>query len=171
MLATMTLRARPTLSLEEPLNPLDILTTPVVISNDGMLPLNNVDVATFIIDVRYLGGGEQYHSIGVNYVPPSRELDIGEKRTVPFREFVNKLYPPIFADVLMVVSFNRKYIPFSETSRAFRFVTQTQADGKLRFEQQPAGGDIIDEYERELAIHLRDLKLRRFPQRAPGLLR
>jgi hypothetical protein len=145
ILGALGLRARPTVSLESPLDPKDILTTPFVISNDGMLDLENIEVQTFLIQIQYQNLWLERKSIGLKYFPPSKTLGIGERETVPLARLIKPTYPVITADVALIVTFTPQFLPFMRKTKVFRFITIRQPDGLLRLEQEPAS-DALEEY-------------------------
>jgi hypothetical protein len=123
------------------------MTTPIVISIDGMLNLENFEVETFIREITYMNGVERFE-FGKTYSPPNQRLEPGDKRTVPFDYFnVNPLSPVVHADVALVMNFTMPFIPWHKKTKIVRFVTATQADGMARFEIQPAG-DTLDLYKK-----------------------
>jgi hypothetical protein len=148
IIALIGLRARPTVSLEPPLDPGNVLSTPVVISNDGILALGDVDIATFVSQVNYTSGSVETGSVAVGYSPPNRTLETGEKETVAFRHFLDMTNAYVsYADVSLIVFFRPAYLPFISRKHSFRFKTVLQSDGTLRFQQQPPG-NVLEEYER-----------------------
>jgi len=146
ILTAIGLRARPTVSLESPLNSNDVFATPFVISNDGILDLENVEVASFLIQARYENGGVAAGIMGINYIPPSAILQPGERETVPFRHFLKIDARPIDADMALIVTFTPQFLPFFKKTKAFRFVTARQANGTLRLQQEPENG-ALQQYE------------------------
>jgi hypothetical protein len=160
LLGAIALRAKPTASLEPPLDPNDVLTTRVVISNDGMLDLENVTIASVEEDVLFGSTGHvnrSTKSLGEKYSPPAETLEIGEKETVEFRKLVTSSDPIISADIGLVVTFTPQYLPRFRRTRAFRFKTVRQADGHLRLEEQPQG-ELLSDYQHLIAIEDADFK-------------
>jgi hypothetical protein len=130
--------SKPSVSLEAPLDPRDVLSTPVVLSNDGLMAIHNVQVATFIIKAAYDNGMVEIENTGAGYVPPNETLDHASKQVVPFKSLVNQRNARIiYADVALVVSYTPDFFPFWKKTRAFRFLSVWQADGLLRLEEQP----------------------------------
>jgi hypothetical protein len=148
ILGAISLQARPTVSLEAPLDPADVLTTPFVISNDGMLSLNSVNVESYFSRIGYgdpPNGADRY-SIGRGFSPRNQTLEIGEKETVRVGHFMYTNTPPVtYADIAWIVYFRSPFIPILR-HRVFRFVTVRQKDGTLRLQEQ-AAGNILNEYE------------------------
>lgn len=152
LLTAAEFQARPTVSLESPLDPTNVLTTPIVISNEGLLSITDVNVATYIIEADYKDQGIEIGSLGVRYAPPNQRLEPGERETAPFQQMVFSAQSPMISgDVALIVSFMPQYMPFIHRIRPFRFRTVKQADGNLRFEQQPPQ-DVVRQYERQLKI-------------------
>jgi hypothetical protein len=133
--------------LDPPLDAANPLTAQVVLSNDGMLPLEDVSVASFIGQANYEQGSTANGNLGTGFTPNNQTLDIGDRETVPlgsfFHAYTNRM---TYADVALIVSFKPKFMPFWSRTKPFRFKTVKQADGTLRFQQQPPG-DILDQYE------------------------
>jgi hypothetical protein len=152
LIGALGLRAIPTVSLETPLNPDDVLSTPIVISNDGLLALTNVNVATYVVQEQWGLNAAAHDTFGAGYYPPNQRLEPGEAETVPFRtlvsagEGVSKL---TCADVALIVSFQVEYIPFIRRIRPFRFKTMGQKDGTLRFQKQPPG-DVANRFQTQV---------------------
>src|ERR1700675_4778951 len=76
------LRAHPSVSLESPLDPKDVYSTPLVISNDGILDLNDVRVATLVIEIQYPAHKLEVGNIVSSYALDTPTIGIGEKKTV-----------------------------------------------------------------------------------------
>ena len=150
VLGAIALRARPTTSLEPPLDPNDVLTTRVVLSNDGMLDLENVTVASVEEEVIFGNMGRSIKSLGEEYSPPARALEIGEKETVEFLTFFKANVPIVSADIGLIVRFTPEFLPFLRRTKAFRFKTVKQADGHLRLEEQPQG-ELLRDYKQMIA--------------------
>lgn len=137
ILGAIQLRPKPIASLDTPLDPRDVLTTPIVIVNGGDLPLSNVSVTCFELATFSEGRGFGHDNLAEDYVLPSKTLNWGEAKTVPLYHFFapgNK----IESDILLVVSYQMEYVPFFHRKKAFLFRTVKQADGNLRFVQEPA---------------------------------
>jgi hypothetical protein len=152
ILGGIALRARPTISLEPPLDSRNVISTPIVISNDGMLALKDVEVTSFLyrIDL-FTGVVRDQYDIGSGYIPPNKTLETGERETVNISTFLSNDFNINigYADIGLIVTFRPEYTPCKRV-RAFRLKTARQSDGTLRFEQQPAG-DILEQYEK--AVH------------------
>lgn len=122
-----------------------MFTTPVVISNDGMIALNQVDVETFVVKLVFDTGNVEKQTLRARYVPPNGVLEAGARETVPLEHI---LYVPgsrvTLCDVALIVTFNNPY-PFGRGTRVFRFSGIPQADGNLRLVQQPAE-DVLEMY-------------------------
>jgi len=132
------MQARPTVSLDTPLDPASVLTTPVVLSNDGPLALTDVHVYAFVLEIN-MPGLHLKNTGASGYIPPSGRMEPGEKKTVPIGQFLS--YPGKFdkLDMLTVIEFRPAYMPFWRKRREFRFSGETQADGNMRLQQQPVG--------------------------------
>jgi|GEM_PF-5623146 len=140
------------MSLEAPLDPDDVLSTPFVLSNDGALSLEDVNGAMMMKGFQ----DSRHNTIGLattdwNLMPISHEIKPGEKRTVPapFNKLVKTNSPVVAGDYAILVSFKPAYLPFWTKHRGFRFTIARQSDGRSRFEQQPSEG-VEDEYEKRL---------------------
>jgi len=138
-LAVLTYEARPTISLDSPLDPDDVTTTPLVVSNDGMLALKDVNVVSFFSELLYSRSMGMRDNIGTGYTPPNQTLETGERETVNLKTFVNFAAPVAGMDLALIIYYRMEYTPFHR-HRTFRFRAVRQADGKLRLQQQPAGG-------------------------------
>jgi hypothetical protein len=150
LLGAIGLQARPTISLEPPLDVSNVLTTRVIIANDGLLALTNVRVAEFDEDILFADYSRSLKSLGERYVPPAGRLEPGEKERVSFQSLVVNLHFPIVtADIGLIVSFSPQYLPFLNRRKAFRFKTVADHEGRLRLEEQPAG-DLMRDYEKSI---------------------
>jgi hypothetical protein len=145
ILGALGLQARPTVSLDQPLDPRDIFSSPFVISNDGALGLNDVDVYSYVVRAVDVNGNVNQNQAVDHYAPPAKRLDAGEKRTVPFRSVAHDPNPLVSADVALIVDFTPSYLPFWNKERAYRFTTVVQANGRPRFVPQPAG-DVLEKF-------------------------
>jgi hypothetical protein len=141
------LRAHPTVSLSDPLNPDDVRSTPFIISNDGLLDLEKVNVACYVVRMEATGDNEESNVFSANYIMELPNLMIGEKETVPFFDGVNLHEPIKNADVALIVTFYPQYMPFWSKKRVFRFSTVRDSFGKLRMQEQPAG-DLLNKMDR-----------------------
>jgi hypothetical protein len=91
-------------------------------------------------------------NIGLNFVPPNQTLDIGDRETIPIESFfVYRSHRLTYADVALIISFKPEFIPFWTRTKVFRFKTVSQADGTLRFQQQPPG-DVLERYKQTLRL-------------------
>src|SRR2546430_923941 len=84
VLTAIGLQARPSISLEPPLNPNDVFTSQFVISNDGWLDLNRVHVFAYAKEIRYDHGMVMKDLRGTEDPYMSHTLTIGERQTVPW---------------------------------------------------------------------------------------
>ena len=132
------LRARPSVSIEVPLDPRDVFSTPLIIVNDGLLDLDNVSIISFDIKTLY---EQEYamdeHNIGL--IDGVGTIGAGQKVTLPFYRFVKFPVVPKHADFALIVKFRPGYIPWWTKRAAFRFVTFQDAEGNLRFQQELPG--------------------------------
>jgi hypothetical protein len=151
LIGALVLVARPTISLEAPIDPDDILSTQVAISNDGALPLEDVDVAVWIRKIR----GPKSTSIrmaGTKYQPPSREMGIGDRKTITLSPISADVGNPVFeADIGLIICYRPAYVPqwlWFGKPKVFRFDSINKTDGSTRLRQQPDDGKILPEYER-----------------------
>lgn len=147
----ITLEARPTVAFDLPLNPYNVMSTPVVLSNDGFLTLDEVQVATYVSDIHYRLSGVQQDVSSEGYFPVG-ELTRDHKETVPLYSYVGATIagrPDEInsADVSLIVSYKLEYLPFIKREDAFRFITVRQSDGNLRFIQEPTG-DVLERYRK-----------------------
>ena len=145
------LKSRPTISLEPSPDPDDILSTQVTISNDGALSLENVDVVVWIRNIRGPKGAVR-RGAGTKYQPPSREMDIGDRKTITLSPMRADVGNPVFeADIGLIICYRPAYVPrwlWFGRPKVFRFDSINQAGGNSRLRQQPDDGIILPEYER-----------------------
>lgn len=153
---------RPTVTLESPLNPADLMSTRLVIHNDSWSGFSGLRVTAMATDVKSTFGtlGSAYTGWDSVVIPP--DLDAGEEQTIayPFRgiHFGGTLLSGNFG---LIVSYRIKYLPYWERRRGFLFTVAVQADGHSRFEQQP-GDEIEREYKSYEDAKKEQDRLRRF---------
>jgi hypothetical protein len=123
----------------------------VVISNDGSLALEDVNVAVYIRNIQ----GPRYginKMAGTKYQPPTREIDIGDKKTIElFPVSVGVGSPIVHVDIGLIVCYRPEFVPewlWFGMPKVFRFDSALQSDGTTRLRQQPDDGKILSEYER-----------------------
>jgi hypothetical protein len=151
---------RPTVSLGPLVDATNLLSTQVIIVNNGVLPLRDVSVATFLQHA-LIGGREFTEDIGDEYQPPTRVLMPGEPITTDFSfmaghraGFVNGFPkgPMRFddLDVALIVTFRPTWAPLWTRTRAFRFKSVKTSGGTLL--QQVPAEDIESEYRKQLSF-------------------
>ncbi|HWE52871.1 MAG TPA: hypothetical protein VG273_23960 [Bryobacteraceae bacterium] len=155
ILGGLVLESRPTIALGTPSDPKNILTTEVVVSNDGALALEDVDIAVFIRSLTWPTNNRIDGDIGTTYQPPSREMAIGDRKTIQLAPFLT-LSSAIFtsADIGLLVCYRPIFVPswiWPIHPRVFRFDSITQSDGYTRLRQQPDDGKLLKEYAQLLA--------------------
>ena len=128
--------------------PDNMLSTPVVISNDGMLAINKITHFTYIREVTYTPTAHMQRDFSSPAALDPPTIEAGEKHTVPIDQFLFTNIPIQHADIAIVLAFTPEYIPLWRKERVFHFVTVRQSDGKLRFVQQYSS-EIQAEIERE----------------------
>ena len=136
---TLGLKAGPTGSTAAPLNAGDIFTTPIEISNGGLLDLKDARVVAFGINIDYPHNNHVTGAIYTQYVPPTDTLKVGETWTVPFAYAVRMDERPLFADISIIVFYHPQFLPFWNKRTALRFRTGRGSDGSLVLQKQPAG--------------------------------
>jgi hypothetical protein len=147
----------PTVSLEPPIDPANVLTTRFVFANDGPFTLKDVHIELFNRVIGYADGGTEAR-IGRGFIPPARMLNVGQKETVPYAQFGFSAERPITsADIALIAFFTPKYIPFWHRSIPYRFTTVRQKDGLLRLEHQPED-DVLQEYWHTIELAERHTK-------------
>jgi hypothetical protein len=149
MITTLTLRSEPTITLGPPINPVNILSTQVEISNDGALSLADVDIAIYIRRIQ----GPKYAvtaMAGNRYQPPSRRMQVGEKKTIRLGPTVNVGLPIRSVDMSLIVCYRPDVIPgwiWRGGPKVVLLDSVLQADGATRLRQQPDDGKILAEFE------------------------
>ena len=103
----LALKAGPTVSLQSPLDPQDVLTTPIEITNAGMLDLENVRFRSFEIDVSDIHGRHRTNNLSMNSKASPSTIGTGQAQTIPFlRTLGGQTVPLAYADVVVLVLFN-----------------------------------------------------------------
>ncbi len=146
ILAALTMIPKPSIALEAPLDPRNVLTTRFVISNDGVLSLKKVKINLVKLNVSSANDTASSRNLGRGYIPPAEQLEPGDKETVPFYDFIDVQLPIVSADIALVADFKPIFAFFPTRRKAFRFKTTQQADGTLRLEAQPPG-DVLEIYD------------------------
>jgi hypothetical protein len=138
----MAMIPRVSVSQSEPLDPDDIFSTPFIVSNDGPLPLETVNISCADFNVVYQQGttlrsnpndpGAAISDTSFN----APEVKPGERVSVPCA-LEQMLKPPswikvVSSDISIVVSFRIGYTPLPGR-RKFRFVTFRSADNRLHW--------------------------------------
>jgi hypothetical protein len=140
---------RPTVSLGSQPDPRNPLSTQVILTNNGALPISNVVFDSFIkraltdnSDVAYL--------IERNYELPTGILRPGEPKITKMAAFFpSRNYREL--DAALIANFTPEWAPFWHRMRIFRFTFVPHADGTAQLQQIPAEG-IEDEYRNELRV-------------------
>jgi hypothetical protein len=149
--ALIGLQSHPTVSLDSPLDVKNVFSTPLILSNDGMMSLQNVRVLTFVINAQHTNGDDELMNIALGYVPPSGTMEIGEKKTVAMADMFSRDVDFTSGDFALIVKFTPAYMPFWTKRRPFRFQIVRGADGNLRFIQNPSE-NTLDLYFQALKI-------------------
>jgi hypothetical protein len=147
ILTALGLQARPAVSLEAPLDPKDVLTTPIEFNNGGWLDLEDVKIITFVRKIERLGNIIS-SNITFGFVPPTKTLMVAETTTVLLTDLIKSTEHQAItsADIALIAFYKPAYFPFWPKRKAFRFVAARQADGTLRLQPQPAE-DTLDRYD------------------------
>jgi hypothetical protein len=147
-LTALQFRAKPTVSLESPLDPKNILTAQFVISNEGQLAINGVNARFIVLSLqdrnrnRLNTGPMQPRPLPL----PNQALESGDRMTVGFPSNLARFGVPIVNfDLVVVVQFTPAYAPWWHKNRPFRLTGILHADDTIRLQQQP-----IDEAQRDL---------------------
>jgi hypothetical protein len=139
--------AVPSVSIGAALDPADVLTTPIEISNTGWFDLKDVRVETFMRNLEYqnMSGATIRDNGAAGYFPPSPDLAPGEAKTVPFRNVFHFAAPLTAADVALIVFYREQYWPsfLRPKRKAFRFTTARQSNGTLILLKQPAEDTLV----------------------------
>jgi hypothetical protein len=133
--AILSLLPRLSVSNLESLDPDDPFSTPFVVSNDGVLGINDVVLSCILVRLESATqhwAVEGFRSVG--YAPTIPRLDPGEQGTAPCNPAVG--LKASAADIEVVVSYRPDYVPWKK-ERPFRFVTVSSKDGKLHWIPQP----------------------------------
>lgn len=138
-IAGLGLRAGPIASQLPPLDPHDVLTTPIEIRNNGILDLNNFRIVALEIKVDYVSEMSITDCLALKYVPPTKTLAPGDPLTVPFGKIVKVDGRLINADVAIIAFYHPAFMPFWHKRKAFRFTTARQSNRDLMLQQQPPG--------------------------------
>jgi hypothetical protein len=152
LLTALQFQARPTASLGTPLNPTNVLTTPITISNDGLTNLQAIRVQSFFRYAEYEGRLEVEDTFGNRALSGIETLATGEKEDVlPVQlfDFGKDSRRILKLDFALVVKFRPAYWPW-EKRKFFRFGIAQNSDGTVRLRQE-ASGDIDEKYDAAVA--------------------
>lgn len=147
--AGISLRARPTLALEPPTDPDDVLSTRVVISNAGLLSLNNVVAHFWVRNVKYAGNTSETDTLHSSDEPMTLLPD--EPKTVGVGEFVKFSNPILSADVVVAIYYDSPVLIFWRRHRLFRLVSVPTKDGKVRLEKQTVPEEMERAFDEKVA--------------------
>jgi hypothetical protein len=146
-----TTRARPTVSLEPPLDPDNVNSTQFVIVNDTWFDFRDMKAAGIMKNYKtsfIQEGGVM--TTGWDTIPIPPDLNADERSTIPSPLRSIGLGGTIFSGEFgLIISYRPKWLPFWERRRAFRFTIALQSDGRNRFEQQPGAEEIEKEYDKQ----------------------
>jgi hypothetical protein len=148
------MRAKPTVSLEPPLDPGNVFSTPFEIRNSGEVSLHNIRAAVLMKGFRDAGNMTiDMGSSGWRILSTPDTLDPNDSVTVaPFDHTIRTVFPIVAGDYAVVLLYRPSFFPFTRM-RGFRFTVVQQADGHSRLVPQPEA-DVVTEYEEaRKAIH------------------
>jgi len=157
----LTVEDRPTVSLGPPLDTKNLLSTQIVIVNNGVLAINDVSFAIYVRSCKLKGGPETDFVAIEDYQPPTKTLQPGEPVTTNFNVIVGNSSlgrgirlvggydAPEFLkfDIALIASFRPTWAPFWTRTKAFRF-TAVPTSGGMMMQQVPAE-DIESEYRKQ----------------------
>jgi hypothetical protein len=142
------LAPRISVSASAPLNPSDPFSSPFVISNDGYLPIRNVQFLCRLSDVNAQPPGLNLSFENISVMGPDRflgdksqkirDIDPGGQATTKCN--LSPLFPvmPIEnADIAITVVYQPAFYR-SQKVKDFRFITVSGSDGQLRWVRQPS---------------------------------
>jgi hypothetical protein len=147
LLTALQYQARPTVSLGTPLDPSDVMTTPITISNDGLTDLKDMRFQSFFKNIQFrdVRIGDE---IGTRLLDKIDTFAPGEKQEIlPYQAIgiPSQYGTPIELDFALVVSFRPAYWPFDKR-RFFRFSIAHNSDGTARL-RNIAANDIKRIYD------------------------
>jgi hypothetical protein len=147
-LTALQFQARPTVSLGTPLDPANVLSTPIIISNDGLENLQDMGFMSYFKEVKYEGGGEIANATGARVLEAVHTLTAGEKHEVLPAQVVGFFggTPRVRElDFALVVYFRPAYWPKTKR-RFFRFRVAQNSDGTQRL-MEVAAEDIEKDFD------------------------
>jgi hypothetical protein len=140
-------KARPSVSLESPLDPANVMSTQFILENDTWFDFVDMKAAAIIKNLDTTFGHVGTIASGWNTLPIAPELKAGDKRTIPYPlQGVSFGGTVTSGDFGLIISYRPRWWPFWERRRGFLFTIGVQADGHSRFQQQPGEG-IEREYQ------------------------
>jgi hypothetical protein len=133
----LTLVSKVSISQNLPLTPEDPFSTPFVISNDGPLGINHIQVYCQAIKVRAEAQNFEVRNGKLqNFIPAIPGMEAGEKLTAPCWFPFHTRTPITEADLAIRITFRPDFVPW-ETKREFRFVMTSGSEGKYYWYPQP----------------------------------
>jgi hypothetical protein len=140
-----------------------LLSSRFVVSNDGYTKVTDVMAACFLWRARMTEGGQGYTTAEDTLFqvvrPPENNLRPTEALTVPCTPIRLAVAPAPFrppllakADLAIVVYYRVWPFTFYRDHRLFRFVANTQKNGEVIWEKQPAES-LETDYDRFIANH------------------
>lgn len=146
MLTALQFQARPTVSLGTPLDPRDVVTTPLIVSNDGLTDLKDMRFESFFNGLEYPNRIYFGHVFGRDVLEKIDTLQPGEQQEImPVNMFKSGNKTPVKLDFALVIFFRPAYWPFKKR-RFFRFKIAQGSDGIVRF-RRVAAEDIEQTYD------------------------
>ena len=134
----LSLIPRLSVSQDHPLNVNDPFSTPFILSNDGPLGINALELSCLIIDAK--GKGAEIQNINMSMGLAIKRMEPGERATIPCTPAPASLGVPLESgDAAVIVTFRPDFV-FWKKLRAFRFTTLLSSDGHLYWYPQPATG-------------------------------
>jgi hypothetical protein len=112
-------------SQNQPLDPANLFSAPFIVSNDGPLGINDVQILCGLKDVQAGPGGIK----NIILTSPGLHVDgmeTGERATFPCGPQIN-VKPLTSADVVFTVRFRPDFVPW-HTTRYFRFVSEKSGE-------------------------------------------
>jgi len=124
----LTLVPKVSVSQNQPLDPKDLFSTPFVVTNEGPLGINDVQIRCLILDVR--SGGMTIQNIQTTSDELRvRSMETAERGTFPCRPRLTDA-PYDYAKVVFTVIFRPDFVPWHVT-RFFGFRTLQDSDKRL----------------------------------------
>jgi len=140
LLGLITLWPRPTMESGDSLNATDPFTTAFVFSNDSYWSLRDLTFNCYLWNVEDANHNSIGYVMSHNYIPPTPNLEAGDKQTIPCTTHFRTYAQIIKADIQITAQYHLFLVPKIQT-KTYRFVLAIGSDRRYHWFRQPIHSD------------------------------